>query len=66
MDVSFTRNDLHKALGSDVIYLAGGNTFYFLRNLRKSGLIPQLKKFVEQGGVLVGLSASAIIFTPNI
>ncbi len=40
VDVPFTRNDLNKALGSDVIYLAGGNTFYFLKHLRKSGLIP--------------------------
>ena len=49
-----------------MIYLAGGNTFYFLKHLRKSGLIPQLKQFVEGGGVLAGLSAGAIILTPNI
>ncbi|MDH5428003.1 MAG: Type 1 glutamine amidotransferase-like domain-containing protein [Nitrospirota bacterium] len=66
VDVPFTQNDLKKALRSDVIYLAGGNTFYFLYHLRKSGLIPQLKQFVEQGGVLAGLSAGAIILTPTI
>jgi len=66
VDVPFTRHDLNKALGSDVIYLAGGNTFYFLKHLRKSGLIPQLKTFVERGGVLAGLSAGAIILTPHI
>ena len=66
VDAPFTRKDLHKALGSDVIYLAGGNTFYFLHHLRKSGLLPHLKQFVERGGVLAGLSAGAIILTPTI
>lgn len=66
VDVPFSQKDLRKALGSDVIYLAGGNTFYFLKHLRKSGLIPHLKQFVERGGVLAGLSAGAIILTPNI
>lgn len=66
VDGPFTRQDLNKALGSDVIYLAGVNTFYFLKHLRKSGLIPQLKQFVERGGVLAGLSAGAIILTPHI
>ena len=66
VDVPFTRRDLNQALGSDVIYLAGGNTFYFLKHLRKSGLLTQLKRFVERGGVLAGLSAGAIILTPNI
>ena len=66
VDVPFTRSDLNKAFESDVIYLAGGNTFYFLHHLRKSGLIPLLKQFVESGGVLAGLSAGAIILTPTI
>ena len=66
VDVPFPRQDLDKALGSDVIYLAGGNTFYFLHHLRKSGLLPLLKQFVGRGGVLAGLSAGAIILTPHI
>ena len=66
VDAPFSQKDLKKALGSDVIYLAGGNTFYFLKYLRKSGLIPQLQQFVEKGGVLAGLSAGAIILTPHI
>ncbi len=66
VDVPFTQNDLKKALSSDVIYLAGGNTFYFLHHLRKSGMLPHLKRFVAHGGVLAGLSAGAIILTPNI
>lgn len=58
--------DLEKALRSDVIYLAGGNTFYFLKHLRKSGLLSTLRAFVESGGVLAGLSAGGLIMTPTI
>jgi dipeptidase E len=51
---------------SDAIYLAGGNTFYFLNSLRKSKLLPKLKNFALNGGLLMGLSAGAIIMTKNI
>ena len=53
-------------LESDVVYLAGGNTFYFLMHLRRSGLLPVLRRFAERGGVLAGLSAGALLLTPNI
>jgi dipeptidase E len=57
---------LKEALRSDIIHLSGGNTYYFLKHLRTSGLIKELKKFVQRGGILTGLSAGAIIMTPNI
>jgi len=55
-----------RILRSDIVYLAGGNTFYFLKHLRRSGLAPVLRQFVARGGVLAGLSAGAILMTPNI
>jgi dipeptidase E len=58
--------DLVRALRSDVIYLAGGNTFYFLKHLKSSGMDQELTKFVRRGGVLAGLSAGALILTPSI
>jgi dipeptidase E len=51
---------------SDVVYLAGGNTFYFLFHLQRSGLLPVLQRFVARGGVLVGMSAGAHLLTPHI
>jgi dipeptidase E len=53
-------------LASDVVYLSGGNTFHYLMHLRHSGLIPALRQFADRGGVLAGLSAGAILTTPNI
>ena len=55
-----------RVLQSDVIYLAGGNTFYFLKHLKRSGLFGMLRKFAARGGVLAGLSAGALILTPHI
>lgn len=66
VDVPFDKIILQEVLRSDVIHMAGGNTFYFLNSLRKSGLLPQLRAFAECGGVLTGLSAGGIMMTSNI
>lgn len=63
---SINKEQLRRALDGDMIYLSGGNTFYFLKHLREQGVLPELKKFVKRGGVLAGLSAGSIIMTPNI
>ncbi len=58
---------LEKAiLRSDIIYLGGGNTYYFLYWLRKTKFLSSLKQWVDAGGVLAGLSAGAIIMAPKI
>lgn len=51
---------------SDLIHLDGGNTFYFLATLRKKKLLGKLRTFVQEGGILSGESAGAIIQTPSI
>ena len=53
-------------LECDAIHLSGGNTFEFLAWLKQSGLITELERYAQQGGVLVGVSAGAIIMTPSI
>lgn len=53
-------------LSSDVVYLAGGNTFYFLLHLQRSGLLSALKRFAARGGVLAGMSAGAHLLTPHV
>jgi dipeptidase E len=61
-----TSDEIDILMKSDVIYLAGGNTYTFLHLLRRSGLLPHLKAFAKSGGVLAGLSAGAILLTPSI
>jgi len=66
VDIPFTDILLNEVLKSDIIYLGGGNTFYFLKTLKEVGLIPKFKKYALEGGILSGLSAGAIIMTPNV
>lgn len=66
IDLPFDKVLMMEAFKSDIIHLAGGNTFYFLYCLRKQGLLKELKSFVKRGGVLTGLSAGGIIMTPSI
>jgi dipeptidase E len=66
VDRPFTPDYLRLVLDSDAIYLAGGNTFYFLHHLRRQNLLRRLHAFAARGGVLAGLSAGAIILTPSI
>jgi dipeptidase E len=49
----------------DLIYVDGGNTFYLLNQLKKFNLLGLIKKLSESK-ILVGMSAGAIIQTPNI
>jgi len=66
VDVPFDQTLFKEVMKSDIIHLAGGNTFYFLKYLRQSKMLPQLKAFVDRGGILTGLSAGAIIMTSDI
>ncbi|MCM1989243.1 Type 1 glutamine amidotransferase-like domain-containing protein [Oceanirhabdus seepicola] len=50
----------------DAIHLSGGNTFYFLHLLKKRGFIELLKSYVNNGGILIGISAGSIIMTKTI
>jgi dipeptidase E len=60
------RNAIARLHASDIVYLSGGNTFHFLAHLRRSRLFSALQRFADRGGVLAGLSAGAILTTPNI
>lgn len=55
-----------KLLSSDGIFLGGGNTFDLLAHLRARKLLAKLKSYVNEGGILMGLSAGSILLTPNV
>lgn len=52
-------------LACDAIHLSGGNTFEFLHWLKRSSLMQRLPRYVADGGVLIGVSAGAILMTPS-
>lgn len=66
VDTPYTKTLLQEVLKSDLIFLGGGNTFYFLKYLKKAGMIAHFDKFLKRGGVLCGLSAGAIVLTPHV
>ena len=65
-DETFSKALLRTALSSDIIHLGGGNTFYFLKHLRSSGMLREIRAWAKDGGILTGLSAGAIMMTKQI
>jgi dipeptidase E len=66
IDQPYSQGQLHHALKSDIIFLGGGNTFYFLKSILNHGFDQHLTRFLKHGGVVSGLSAGAIVLTPSI
>jgi dipeptidase E len=65
-DPAVRRKAIKQLLDSDIVYLAGGNTYHFLAHLRGSGFLKALGQFAWRGGVVAGLSAGAHLLTPHI
>ena len=51
---------------ADVIYFTGGNSFFLMDQLRKTGMDELLKKELAKGKLMIGESAGAIICAPTI
>ena len=60
-----TDDEWKRLLTCDAIHLSGGNTFHFHKWLLEGGLFADLRAFADQGGVLIGVSAGAILMTPD-
>lgn len=63
---AFSGHDLARLKKYGAIYLSGGNTYVFMDMARKRGLYPILKAHAENGGLLIGASAGALMMTPSI
>lgn len=50
----------------DVILVAGGNTFYLLDQVKKSGFDVIVKKLIDKGVIYIGSSAGSILCCPTI
>ncbi|MEI6850129.1 MAG: Type 1 glutamine amidotransferase-like domain-containing protein [archaeon] len=55
------KNSYPKLLEYDAVYICGGNTYFILDRMRKTGLVDSLKKYVKSGGLYIGVSAGSII-----
>ena len=50
----------------DCIYVSGGNTFFLMQELRRTGTDILIVEQVEKGKLYIGESAGAMVFAPNI
>ena len=62
----FNSERIKRLFSCDAIHLSGGNTYEFLYWLKKKKMLVQLRNYVEGGGVLIGVSAGAIIMTRDV
>ena len=62
----FDANIATQIKAADYIYVAGGNTFYLMQELQKSGVDELIKEHINQGKIYIGESAGSIIMCPNI
>jgi len=56
----------NKLAKNDFIYITGGNTFYLLQELKRTGADKLIVEQVENGKLYIGESAGAIITAANI
>ncbi|MCM2276476.1 MAG: Type 1 glutamine amidotransferase-like domain-containing protein [Oligoflexia bacterium] len=66
LDQEFQADVLGRISDCEVIYLSGGLTPYFLRQLRARGAMPLLARHATEGKHLIGVSAGGIIMSPSI
>jgi dipeptidase E len=55
-----------KIANNDFIFVAGGNTFYLLQEMIKSGAYDIIRKAIEKGKPYIGSSAGSIIASKDI
>ncbi len=48
------------------LYIAGGNTFYLLQELKRKNLLDLIAKRVSEGMIYIGESAGGMITAPNV
>lgn len=68
IDISTEEDTAIKSLfkDADVIYFTGGNSFFLIDQLRKTGVDKLLMEELEKGKLMIGESAGAIVCSPTI
>ncbi|MBS4537512.1 Type 1 glutamine amidotransferase-like domain-containing protein [Clostridium sp. D2Q-11] len=66
LDQEYDSSKIDRLLECDAIFLSGGNTYYFMNNIRKRKFGKVLEKFHKKGGVIIGVSAGAMVLTSSI
>ena len=52
--------------GKDLVLVYGGNEYHYMYHIRRLGLYPEIRKFVDRDGIYIGVSAGSIIMGPDV
>lgn len=55
-----------KLSGADYIFVEGGNTFFLLQELRRTGADKLIAEQIDNGKIYIGASAGSVVASPNI
>ncbi len=66
LDEPHSAEDIAALFASDAIHLSGGHTGGFLEPLKRSRMLGPLRNWALSGGILIGVSAGAILMAPTI
>ncbi len=66
LDREHSRAEVEALFAYQAIHLSGGNTAGFLSRLRRSNMLDRLRIWARNGGLLIGISAGAMLMTPTI
>jgi len=64
IDIEFEKPNKLKKF--DILYINGGNPFYLLYHLKKSGADKIIIQLAYKGAIIIGISAGGIVLGPNI
>lgn len=66
LDEPHSPDDFAALFACDAIHLAGGHTGGFLERLKQSRMLGPIRDWALAGGILIGVSAGAILLAPTI
>ena len=66
LDVPHSAEETADLFACDAIHLSGGHTGDFLARLKRSAMLGPLRDWALKGGILIGVSAGAILMAPTI
>lgn len=64
-DLHFTMR-INELRSYDIVYLCGGNTQYLLQRINETGFGKVLLEYIQEDGIVIGVSAGSLIFSNNI
>jgi dipeptidase E len=50
----------------DVLMIYGGNHFHYMKRIRETGIVRDIRDFIERDGVYIGVSGGSVMMSPDL